>query len=595
MPHRPRLWGVETTAQELAHEMARSIPVTVASVAVWDRPRFSLTVKGVSALREVSALAPVDSRVPLATARHHRAVFERNEPLLLERGPETRVAEGDLDPALSPRLRSVYLMPIRVGAETVGILSLGEMRSPDRAAFGEAKRERCREALARFLETSAHAWEAGRLRRQLQAMHSLLRLVREVGQARTYQDVLDRCASEVADWLGTPVRGLLLRPGDQGTLEIAAERSLPRAFTSEDAAQLLLTVIREAGREAWPVNVRSVAEDPLDPLYDAIPAGEVWTRLTLPLLKGSRLLGVVCLYVEDALAPSEWEMEALRRRAEIGAMGVDLVGRLEEHRQEQQHLRRAAYEFLTTCQRAVLREVFAGLADQVARLLPDRVDGLIQGTASATGGDQRWTRELADAMARELAGVMTELLVLEDDGGAVPPAVEVGRVLDQAIAIAQARWEGASAAEPVSVERSLELLARPAEVRASAVLIAALVHAIHHAIDAAPTGQGIRVRAHRDNGHVLISLGGVPDHEREGDVQGAALAPAAAVPRTLPVGGLSLVQALVGRHGGEALLSHGSEGRTCLTVRVPLADVVNMGRDRVADRAGDTVEDGVQD
>ena len=60
------------------------------------------------------------------------------------------------------------------------------------------------------MATTEHAWEARRLRRQARAMSSLIHLVHGVSTARSFDDVLVSLASEVADWLGIPVRAALL-------------------------------------------------------------------------------------------------------------------------------------------------------------------------------------------------------------------------------------------------------------------------------------------------------------------------------------------------------------------------------------------------
>jgi len=195
----PVLWGVETAAQQLAEEMVRALPVTIASVALWDQPSFSLTVRAVSTPRPLDAPLPLGARVPLSSARWHRVVFERHEPMFLEEESPTQVTfSEEMGLSLVPGLKAIYLLPIRFGEETVGVLGLGEMRSREREPFTEEKRTRCRAVLEEFLAASAHAWEAGRLRRQIRSMSSLLRVVKEIFDARHFEDVLACCASSRA-------------------------------------------------------------------------------------------------------------------------------------------------------------------------------------------------------------------------------------------------------------------------------------------------------------------------------------------------------------------------------------------------------------
>ncbi|MGH2627237.1 MAG: GAF domain-containing protein, partial [Anaerolineales bacterium] len=202
------LWGVETAAQQLAQEVMGAVPSTLASVALWDQPSFALTVKAVSTARPLSPPVTVGARVPLSQAPWHRWVFEHQEPVLLDQAsPGRTMSREEADLALVPELRTIFLVPIRVAGEIVGILTLGEMRSPGREPFGADKQHQCLAALEQAIETSAQAWEAGRLRRQVRLMSTLVQIVRHMLQARSYEDILATLGAKVSDWLGAPVRG----------------------------------------------------------------------------------------------------------------------------------------------------------------------------------------------------------------------------------------------------------------------------------------------------------------------------------------------------------------------------------------------------
>ena len=304
------LLGIETTTQEFAQKLAEILPVTIAIVALWDRPSFSLTIKAVGTARPLDVPLPLWSRVSLATAPAHRAAFERQEPIFLDlESASATTAREEVARALVPDLRAIYLLPIRISDETVGVLGLGEMRSAEREPMSSEKRERCRTILEEFLATSAHAWEAGRLRQQVRAMASLLRMVRETLDARTSEDVLAMCTSEAGGWLGAPVRAILFRVGSSGDITVAAKYRFPEPVTSADGAQLMLALARNRTQAEWSVGVASVADDPLDALRAVMPEGGRWTRITLPLMNVGQMLGLICLYIEDELQLTEWELE----------------------------------------------------------------------------------------------------------------------------------------------------------------------------------------------------------------------------------------------------------------------------------------------
>jgi len=567
------LWGVETAAQQLAQEMARSLPVTIASVALWDQPSFSLTVKGVSAPRPLPIPVPVGVRVPLSSAHWHRIVFERNEPVFLESDAETQVGfQEEARLSLALNLQSMYLLPIRVGGETIGVLGLGEMRSREREPFSEEKRTRCRAALDEFLVASAPAWEAGRLRRQIRAMSSLFRMVKEILRTRSFQDVLACCASEAADWLGTPVRGILVRARPQNGMEIVGRWLFPDSLTGDDGAQLLLALARAGGDAQWPVSVVNVANDPLDPLHAATQEGQTWTRVSLPLMKDDQLLGVVCLYVEDELHPSEWELEAFRRRGEIAAVGMAIVASRLDQRMEQEWLERAAGELLTAHPRTILQQALTGIAQLVSSRLPKRLEAMVGDLGGAVSEDGPTWRQLADFVARELTAVLAELGEAtgrsEDD---VPTPLEINQLVRRAVDIARTKWEQRRRHQGVAVDLRFEPSGEPLVVETSLALVGAVLHAIENAMEAIPEGGRVHVRTHRDDGHVVISVADTGPGVAE-EFHQKAFAPFSSTKGRHHLGlGLSVVRAFATRHGGEATLSSGDAGGTTLVLRLPRA------------------------
>lgn len=320
------LWDVESEAQELAHHITNNLSVTVASVALWDSPNFSLRVKGFSALRPLSTRLPVGTRIPLSSAKWHRFVFERREPVLLQQDSPTQAMPPE-EAALSlvPNLRSISLIPIIFAGDSIGVLGLGEMRSPEREPLTKEKLEQCQAVLEGFLAASAHAWEIRRLLDQARGMSCLLQISQGMLEARSFREILIALEAGVYDWLKAPVRGMLLVDHPPHGLKITACWNFPDAVTEEDGDRLLLALARAEGYGQSPVSLMNVAEDPLDPLHATTEKGETWTRICLPLMEEERLFGLACLYVGDELRPTGWELEALRRMGEVVGVGMGTV------------------------------------------------------------------------------------------------------------------------------------------------------------------------------------------------------------------------------------------------------------------------------
>ena len=566
----PVLRGVETTAQQLAREVISSVPVTIVSVTVWDQPRLSLTVKAVSAPRSLPSAPAVDTQVPLAAAPCHRAVFERRTPLCLDESLPGAMSPEEMGLVLVPGLRSVCLLPIVFGDELVGILALGEMRSRERSPITDEMRRRCLEVLDEVLAASRHSLEAARLRRQVRALSLLAQTVRHTLHAQTYGDVLAGLGARVADWFGVPVRGILLRPGPSGGMEVAATCDL--TDTAIDAAQLVLSISRAETSGRGPVTVTKVIDDPLDPFHAAALGGEPWTRVSLPLLQDELLLGVVCLYLQEDLYLATWEREVLRWLGEVAAAWVRAATSIQEERSESEWLRRAAWDLLTNQHRTAAEELLDGVEHLLTEGLPERL-GCLREQLGEGGFDGAAWQQVVQAVTREAAGLLAELrgtVRAAANAGAWP--LDVNALVRRVVEIARASIEEYSRARGVPLEVELDSALEPMVVEGSTALASALAHAITNALEALPQGGQIVVRAHPDDGHVVISVAdngsGVPAEHLE-----AAFAPLFSTKGQPHLGlGLAVVRSVTARHGGVAKLSPRDDGGTLLELRLPKHD-----------------------
>jgi hypothetical protein len=565
---RLQLWEVETAAQQVAADVMREVPATVVAVAVWDQPSFTLTVKAVHTARRLPAMLAVGRRVPLARASWHRWVFERQEPVLLEEGSAERsLSPDEATLALVPGLRTVFLAPILVEGDLVGVLARGEMRAPAREPFTEERRRRCLAALDQAVSTSSRTWEVIRLRRQLRLSSSLLHIAREMLGAQSDEDVLAAIGSSIADWLGSSVRAILLQTSPGGRVRVAARWQFPEAVSEAAAHQLLLALARSDGPDRGSVRVVRVADDPLDPLHLASGNGGARTRISLPFVQADRLLGAVCLYVDDDLRPTSLEIGVFDWIAQITGVCMKLLGAVREHREERDWWKALASELLTTHQRTVVQEALTGVGPLVARALAERLDRAALGVAgdAAEEGDGR--RRLAEAVIKQIDDALGELRRRADHGafsGYGP--VEVNDLVRRAIEIVQTRWTAGSQ-DPVRLE--FQPLGEAMVVRASLALAGALAHAIDNAVEAAGQGGQVQVSTYRDDGHVVISVAdsgpGIPEERRE-----EAFAPFISTKSPPHIGlGLSVVRAWMLKHGGQVDLVPRGDGGTELVLRLP--------------------------
>jgi signal transduction histidine kinase len=547
---------VETTVHELAQRLTRTLPVTLAGVALRERSSGAFVVKTIDSVRPVSTSLRVGARVPLSASRKC-ATSPDAQSMTVQGGLPLVEPATSLGPAEAGDLRSLYLVPIRLGTEAIGVLTLGEMRALDREPFTQEKWERCRALVDEFVTANSHVWEAMRLRWQLVAMSSICRLVREVLEARSFAELLACCTSEVADWLGAPVRGIFFRVCPGGRLEVVARRDMPDALTDAETGQIVSALVRFGGHGEWPVGVARVSSDPLDPLYGETEAGEPWTRVSLPLIRDGRLLGVVCLYVGEDLVLGHAELESLRRRAEIATLGMTLVESWLETARERERLGRTAWELQQTLV-GVVRIVSSFLRTRFA----ERPQALDAGVEVAAGGPA--------AGGMSVDTVLTELVesVASWEGGSAGP-VEVNQLVRHAIELVRAQEVARGGPRSGALQLACDCASEPLMVDASMALIGVLVHAIESAAASMPEGGRVTLRTARDNGHVVISVhdarsGASTDVRREASLGGGAA--------------LSVVTAFVRRYGGSVTVaSSGSDGGTSVVMRFPAMAVAQQG------------------
>src|SRR5262249_17119580 len=86
----------------------------------------------------------------------------------------------------------------------------------------------------------------------------------------------------------------------------------PELTAAGEADQLVMAVARATADRQDLVAIDRVADDPLDPLYVTMGNGEVWMRVSLPLVHEEGLLGIACLYPEADLCLTSVERETLR-------------------------------------------------------------------------------------------------------------------------------------------------------------------------------------------------------------------------------------------------------------------------------------------
>ena len=342
----------------------------------------------------------------------------------------------------------------------------------------------------------------------------------------------------------------------------------------DDGRQMFLAMTRSDARPSSPVTVTVAGDDPLDPVAAVEPTAKHWTRVGVPLMRDERLIGVACLYLEEEICLADWELEALRRRGEIAAMGVESAGLIRGGEVEQESLHRVALELLTGYRWALVREVFAGLARTLPASLHQRLSGTLSGLVDqsrSTG--QTLDGELVSAVVAEVTAVFSELWDAAEPAESVPVLLDVNEVVSRALRIARMSLESASRGNRAKVDLRFEPTGGPVVIQGSLVLVGALVHAIESAVDAMPAGGEIRVRTGRESGHAVISV-------EDSGIERAGAANSASLTRFSlkdPGTVLSLVRSIVEPYGGRATLLSREGSGSALVLHLPETAAASLG------------------
>ena len=259
----------------LAEKMTTSVGATFCRIALLNEANQTLTIAAVFAAHDLDWDPGLGRQYALADASWHRQVIERGEIMILRQDdPSKAVSETECRIALSEGIQSALLIPLMVGDRTLGVVSLGEMRSWQRIPFTADRARLCQamaNATAVAIEKAQLLDAVTRHRRDLQRLSAQLinaqeaerrRISRElhdeVGQALTMISInLAAIEKELLSELPPMARERLAEAGslaDQ-TLEQIRELSLDLRPTMLDDLGLISTLRWYMNRYAKRLNI----------------------------------------------------------------------------------------------------------------------------------------------------------------------------------------------------------------------------------------------------------------------------------------------------------------------------------------------------
>jgi PAS domain S-box-containing protein len=162
--------------------------------------------------------------------------------------------------------------------------------------------------------------------------------------------------------------------------------------------------------------------------------------------------------------------------------------------------------------------------------------------------------ELISTAARDAASVVRRLRELYRERGEAPVAaapVDLGRCIEEAVALTEPRWKSQALARGVTIHVATDVAADlPVILGDAAGIREMLTNLIFNAVDAMPQGGGITVACRQEDDHVVLSVSdsgvGMPEEVRQ-----HCLDPFFSTKGQHGTGlGLALVRATMEQHGG---------------------------------------------
>jgi hypothetical protein len=279
-------------------------------------------------------------------------------------------------------------------------------------------------------------------------------------------------------------------------------------------------------------------------------------------MRGERLIGVACLYAEDELSLTDWEREALRRRGEILALGVEALEAAQSREADQAWLDGVMFALLGGYQRALVGEVFGGLRRGLTASLPARLRSAVPILAQRAEGPDATAEGTAPDLAEVVvAEVSAAVSALWEGNGRWKPGkttlLDVNDVVARAVRVARMSLESLAKPRGSGVDVRLDPFEGPLLIEGTFTLVGAIVHAIESVADAMPEGGEISIRTGRENGHVVITM--------EESTREPLVAPDVIdrLSPNHPALVLSVVRAIVHGHGGwVTCVPHETRGNT---------------------------------
>ncbi len=322
---------VDTILQILCEKIAVSQKVSYCRISLLDKNTNQLVVRAASPTRNMAAWKHgVGESLNIETARYHADVLNSGKPTVLRKNGQLSVAgsEQEWEWALTPDTQSALLLPLVSKNESIGVVTLGEIRSWTRTPFSGKKIEFYQTLMnqaAVAIENAELYEKTERHVRELSAMHN-------ISQAFTstldYQEVVSVVAQRVGNLIDAQFASVLLPDDDGRHLNIVASYNLSAEYVWTINRKRKIPIgfgpVGSAYTEGMTNVINNVASDESYAHWKHVAAVQGYSSLVaLPLLAKGQSIGVICIYFNKPRDLKDHELNLLTTATNEAAIAIE--------------------------------------------------------------------------------------------------------------------------------------------------------------------------------------------------------------------------------------------------------------------------------